>query len=187
MIINGKHVKLRAIEQSDFCLIQKWSNDAEVTEMLGGWHFPSSAQDQFKWYQQLHLNSLHQRFAIEVPETGLIGVANLTDINWKDRNAFHGMLIGEKKIQGKGYGMDTVMTLMKLVFEEMNFERLDTTIIEYNERSIHVYTKKCGWQIEGRKRNYYFRKNRYWDVIILGITKLEYFELLETNNYWNTD
>ena len=79
------------------------------------------------------------------------------------------------------------MTLMKLVFEEMNLERLDTTLIEYNERSIHVYTEKCGWQIEGRKKNYYRRKNRYWDVIILGITRSEYFNFLKENNYWSNE
>jgi RimJ/RimL family protein N-acetyltransferase len=38
---------------------------------------------------------------------------------------------------------------------------------------------------EGRRRNYYFRKGRYWDQIVVGITKQDYYNLIEKTNYWN--
>ena len=185
MNIKGKKVVLRAIEQQDLELINKWSNDPEINYMLGGWHFPSSMQDQQKWFNSLSVNNNNQKFAIESEELGLIGMANLVEINWKDRNAFHGMLIGEKNSRGKGYGVDTVMTINRYAFEELGLMRLDTTIIEYNEPSIAVYTKKCGWQIEGVKKNYYHRKNKWWDQIVLGITRDDYDALIEKTNYWN--
>jgi RimJ/RimL family protein N-acetyltransferase len=184
MNIIGKSIILRAIEQEDLPLLQKWSNDPEINYMLGGWHFPSSTQDQLKWFQSLNLNSLNQRFAIEAPQIGLIGMANLVDVNWKDRNAFHGILLGDIDVRGKGYGTDTVMTIMRYAFEELNLQRLDTTIIEYNAPSLKLYTERCGWKIEGRKKNYYFRKNRYWDVVIIGIDRGDYFENQNILNYW---
>lgn len=185
MNIIGKSVILRAIEHEDLPLLQKWSNDPEINYMLGGWHFPSSKQDQSKWFQSLNLTSLGQRFAIEVADLGLIGMANLVDINWKDRNAFHGILLGDIDVRGKGYGTDTVMTLMRYAFEELNLERLDTTIIEYNGPSLRLYTEKCGWKIEGRKKNYYFRKNQFWDIVIIGINREDYFGNENIVNYWN--
>jgi RimJ/RimL family protein N-acetyltransferase len=187
MNILGKHVKLRAIELEDLRLLHEWSNDPEINYVLGGWHFPSSMQDQTKWFNNQSFSSSSQRFAIEIQDLGLVGMANITDINWKDRNAIHGMLLGNKDTRGKGYGVDTIMTIMRYSFEELGLERLDTTIIEYNSPSINVYTKKCGWTIEGIKKNYCFRKNRFWNMLVLGIHKDDYFQLIEKTKYWQND
>jgi len=101
-------------------------------------------KDTEKWYEALHVNSLNQRYAIETTEHGIIGTANLVDINWKDRNAFHGILIGEKDTRGKGYALDTIMAIMRYSFEELGLNRLDTTIIANNEASLKLYIDKCG-------------------------------------------
>ena len=182
MNIKGKTVLLRAIDKGDLEQLHKWSNDPDINYLLGGWHFPSSLQGQEEWFNSLSLNSLNQRFAITIPGTGLIGMANLVDINWKDRNAFHGMLLGESDFRGKGYGTDTVMALARYAFEELGLNRLDTTIISYNETSIALYTKKCGWKIDGVKKGYYFRKNQWWDQILLGITREDYNEWVKQHN-----
>ena len=74
MNINGKKVVLSAIEIEDLELIHTWSNDPEINYMLGGWHFPSSKQDQEKWFESLSFDSNSQRFAIEAPDLRLIGI-----------------------------------------------------------------------------------------------------------------
>lgn len=181
MNIKGKKVTLRAIEQEDLKLINQWSNDPEINYMLGGWHFPSSMKDQQKWFESLSFEGNDQRFAIESKEEGLIGVATLVEINWKDRNAFHGMLLGDAKTRGKGYGTDTIMTLCKYAFEELGLRRLDTTIIVSNETSLGVYMNKCGWKKEGVKTDYYFRKNQWWDMVILGISHKDYSQWVKKN------
>lgn len=187
MNIKGKKVTLRAIEREDMELLQVWSNDPEINYMLGGWHFPSSKQDQEKWFQGLSVNSNQQRFAIDTEERGLIGMANLVDINWKDRNAFHGMLLGSSEVRGKGFGIDTVMAINRYAFEELGLMRMDTTIIANNFPSIGVYSKKCGWKVEGVKENYYFRKNNWINQLVLGITRDDYFNLIRENRYWDND
>jgi len=108
-------------------------------------------------------------------------VATLVEINWKDRNAFHGMLLGDAKTRGKGYGTDTIMTLCKYAFEELGLRRLDTTIIVSNEASLGVYMNKCGWKKEGVKTDYYFRKNQWWDMVILGISHQDYSQWVKKN------
>ncbi len=183
MNIVGKKVVLKAIEQEDLKKIHDWSNDPTINYMLGGWHFPSSMQDQQRWFEGLSLNSNNQRFAIHSKQEGFIGVANLVDINWKDGNAFHGMLLGENSSRGKGYGTDTVMTIAKYAFEELGLNRLDTTIISNNEASLGLYINKCGWKQEGVKKDYYFRKNTRWDMIILGITASDFQEVAKANGY----
>jgi len=185
MNIKGKKITLRAIEQEDLKTLHQWANDPYINNMIGGWHFPTSMKDQQKWFDNLSVSSLHQRFAIEVNDLGIIGTANLVDINWKDKNAFHGMLLGDKDIRGKGYAVDTIMTIMRYAFEELGLNRLDGSIIEYNEASFGVYIKKCGWREEGVQREWYFRNNRFWNKKIVGVTKKDYDDLILQNNYWN--
>ena len=187
MNIKGKKVVLRAIEEKDLELLHKWANDPDIWYMLGGWHFPSSMDYQKKWFENLKNDALNQRLAIDTPDLGLVGTANIVDINWKDKNAFHGMLLGDKDMRGKGYGVDTIMAISKYAFEELGLSRLDGSMVEYNEASLGVYIKKCGWKEEGRQRNWYFRKNKYWDKIIVGITREDYFNLIEENKYWDTE
>ncbi len=181
MNIIGKKVVLKAIEKEDLPQLQIWANDPEIQYMLGGWHFPTNAQDQEKWFGSISCNSIHQRFAIHTEELGLIGTANLVEIDWKNKNAFHGMMLGSKEMRGKGYGLDTVMAVMKYAFEELGLQRIDTTIIEYNVASLNLYAK-CGWKKEGVQRKWYFRKNQFWDRIIVGVTNEDYAELIQKNN-----
>lgn len=182
--IQGKKVALRAIEREDLPTLQRWANDPAIQEMLDGWHFPTSMNDQAQWYAGLSAHSLHQRFAIEAPSLGIIGTANLVDIDWKNRNAFHGMMLGDKEIRGRGFGIDTIMAMMRYAFDELGLERLDGSMIDYNTISLNVYVKKCGWREEGRKKSWYFRKGRFWDKLIVGITKEHYKALLADTGYW---
>ena len=184
MNIAGNKIILRAIEEEDLELLHKWANDPITQDIIGNIHFPSSFAFQKNWFDSLQKDSLNQRFAIEVPEMGIIGISSIINIDWKNNHAWHGIVLGDKNIRGKGYGIDTVMATMRYAFDEMHLERLDGSIIEYNKVSYSFYCDKLGWKEEGRRKNYYYRKGRYWDQIIVGITKDNYYDLLKENNYW---
>lgn len=185
MNIQGRKVLLRAIEREDLSQLQRWANDPEVQRLLGGWHFPTSQRDQQAWFESLNCQSLNQRFAVEAPDGTLVGTANLVAIDWKNRNAFHGVLIGERACRGKGYGVDTIMAMMRYAFDELGMQRLDTDIIEYNTPSLKAHVERCGWQVEGRKEQAYFRGGRYWDKFVLGITSARYSSVCAENGYWD--
>lgn len=185
MNIKGKIVTLRAIEKSDLELLHKWSNDPEIQYVLGGWHAPSSMANMEDWLKRISSDDRNLRLAIDHPELGLIGMANLVDINWKDKNAFHGLFLGDKASHGKGFGLDVVYATMRYAFEDLGLNRLETTIIEYNEPSKKLFSAKCGWKIEGTQIKWYWRKNKFWNRFLLGITYTDYLELIERNNYWS--
>lgn len=176
MNIRGKNITLRAIESEDLDSLKLWSNNPEIQYWLGGWHVPSSSYVMLDWFKKITIDNNNIRLVIDHDDFGLIGTVNLVDINWKDKNAFHGMLIGDEKIRGKGIGKDVVFSIMKFAFEELGLNRLDTTIIEYNIASQKLYIEKCGWKVEGISRQWYFRKNKFWDKLIVGITRQDYFE-----------
>jgi len=187
MNITGNKITLRAIEERDLKQLHIWANDLKIWHMLGGWHFPSSMDYMQDYFKSLKRDTLNQRFVIEAPELGIIGTSNLINIDWKNKNAFHGMMIGDKDIRGKGYGVDTIMTIMRYAFEELGLERLDGSMIEYNQISLNIYCKKLCWKQEGLQRNWYFRNGKFWNKIIVGVTSSDYKEHIKKTNYWEKD
>lgn len=186
MSIKGKVVTLRAIEEDDLPTLHKWGNDPDLWALLGGWRFPSSLRHTRLWFESLAGDVLNQRFAIDYPGTGLVGTANLVDINWKDNNAFHGMMIGDPSMRGRGVGVDVIMATMRYAFDELHLRRLDGSMIAYNEASLGVYLGKCAWKEEGRQRDWYYRGGRYWDRIMVGVTSDDYRALVAANGYWES-
>ena len=185
MNIKGKVLILRAIEESDLGLLHKWANDPVTQDAIGVVHFPSSMDYHKMWFQNLKNDQLNQRFAIEAPDFGIIGISSLMNIDWRNNHAWHGVMLGEANIRGKGFGADAVMATMRYAFDELHLERLDGSIIEYNKISYAFYcSKELGWKEEGRRKNYYFRRGRYWDQIITGITRQDYQELIQRTKYW---
>lgn len=188
MNIVGKRVILRAPEVSDMALLHGWSNDPEIWKMLGGWHFPFSSRSTLDWINSRKDGNLTDHvFCIETEKDGLIGTANLVNIDWKNRNAFHGMMIGKRDLRGKGYALDALMTIMRYAFLELGLHRLDSDIIEYNHRSIHFYTRKGGWAQEGVRKNWFYRDGRYHDKVLVGIERGDYLRLAEDTGYWSAD
>ena len=71
---------------------------------------------------------------------------------------------------------DLITYFHKYIYKDLDFEELN-----------NFYSDKLGWEIEGTKKNYYFRKGRYWNQIIVGITKDNYYKLIEKNKYWDEE
>jgi len=177
MNIKGKLVTLRAVEETDLPLLHRWANDPDLQEMIGHIHFPSSMDFHKSWFQHLKDDQLNQRFAIETRDDSLIGLSTIINIDWRNNHAWHGVMLGDINVRGKGYGADAVMATMGYAFDELHLERLDGGMIESNTASLAFYLK-LGWKEEGRKRNWYFTKGCYWDHIIVGITRQDYYESL---------
>ena len=132
MHIRGKKVTIRAIEENDLPTLHRWGNDPDLWALLGGWHFPTSMAQTRAWFESLRSDNLNQCFAIEVLEIGLVGTANLVEIDWKNNHAFHGMVLGDVDVRGKGIGLDAIMAVKRYAFEELHLPRLDGSMIEYN-------------------------------------------------------
>jgi RimJ/RimL family protein N-acetyltransferase len=183
--IKGKKIVLRAVEEEDLNTLHRWANDPDTQDQIGLIHFPSSMDFHRRWFEKLKTDTLNQRFAIESPDERIIGLSSIINIDWRNNHAWHGVMLGDVDIRGKGYGVDAVMATMRYAFDELHFERLDGSIIEYNKVSHSFYCDKLNWQVEGRRRNYYYRRGRYWDQIIVGVTREDYLELIERTGYWD--
>lgn len=184
MNIFGKKVILRSIEKRDVSLITKMFNDPEIEHLVEGWAFPLSDFAELHWLEN-NYHSQNLRLIIQVKDTDeSIGIATLSDIDWKNRHAFHGMKIADKKCRGGGYGTDALMAIMRYAFDELGMVRLDGSWLESNIVSQNMY-KKNGWEIEGCRRKYVYKNGRFYDLCVGGILEENYRRLIEKNDYWN--
>lgn len=183
MNIKGKIVTLRAITQADLQLICDMFNDPELEDLVVGWAFPISLEQQKKWYENNIGDNKNLRFIIETVENGAVGIATLTDIDWKNRRASHGIKLANINNRTKGVGTDTVMALMRYAFDELGLHRLDGSWFDSNTASKKLYTK-CGWKEEGVRREYVYKKGEWRDLTIVGVLEKDYRELININNYW---
>lgn len=187
MILKGKIVTLRAMEREDQEMLRQTLNDPEIEKMVGGYSYPISREMQLDWFLRNPNDKNNLRLIIETAAEGGIGFVNLVNIDWKNRSAVHGIKIANQNSRSKGIGTDAVMTIMKYAFEELQLNRLESSIIEYNEPSQKLYLDKCGWTVEGIKRNASFKLNEYHNELMIGILRDEYLELVKKNNYWRND
>ena len=184
MNIYGKKVVLRAMEKTDCEMVRGMFNDPEIEDLVVGWAFPVSQYAHEKWLDAHYGDQKSFRFVIETEEDGAVGIATLTDIDWKNRRATHGIKLANKERRTKGIGTDTVMAIMRYAFDELGLHRLDGSWFDTNAASKGLY-KKCGWVEEGIKREYIYKKGEFRDLTVVGILASEYYALIEKNHYWD--
>jgi len=185
MSIEGKLVRLRAIEEEDLVFLRDLHEDPVNSAMLVGWSFPLSMLDQARWYHASVDDSRTHRFIIERKDThALLGFTGLWDIDWKDRLAGAGIaLSSDSSVRRQGFGIDAYMAMTRYAFDELGLHRLESDIIEYNKASMALH-KKCGWLVEGVRRQSVFRGGRFWDLVHVSILADEYRSVVARTGYW---
>ncbi|MBS5799859.1 MAG: GNAT family N-acetyltransferase [Clostridiales bacterium] len=177
MNIHGEKVILRAMEPEDMDLLLKGINDPEVERLTVGWSYPVSKAQQSKWYEKVVADTSNHRWIVQIKDGEAIGMCSLYSIDWKNRVAHTGMKIIDTSHRGKGYGVDAEKALEKFAFEELQLNRLEGSILPYNEASKALYLKKCGWAIEGTKRQAIYKEDTYHDLLIVSLLKEDYLKL----------
>ena len=180
VFLKGKKVILRPLRKStDIEHTLRWINDPEIRQYLTTF-LPISEQKEEAWFDGLLERENDLVFAIEtldgITDGTFIGTMALNHINWKDRVAVTGALIGEKSYWNSGYGTDAKMILLDYAFNTLNLRKICSSVLEFNKRSLR-YNLRCGYKIEGRKRKQIFKNGKYWDEIILGVFQKEWLPI----------
>lgn len=173
----GPRVTLRPLTKGDVPTITRWINDPEVTQFLLA-YLPSSETEESGWVESLDKNK-EKNVVLAIMVAGkFIGTIGIHNINWKDRIAITGTLIGEKSCWGKGYGTEAKMLLLDYAFNTLNLRKICSNVIAFNERS-YRYSLSCGYKVEGRLKAHYFRKGQYWDSIQLSVFREDWSPIWE--------
>ena len=164
----------RNIEDAEIYV--KWINDFEVTDFTG---YSSKIMDIEG--EKEYLNSTARKtnnisFAIVKQENDeLIGTAGFDKLDYINRVATLGIMIGEQENRDKGYGAETINLLLDFGFNYLNLNNINLYVMEFNPRAIACY-KKCGFKEMGRRRKTVFLNGKYYDKLYMDILKEEFDE-----------
>ncbi|NLK25886.1 MAG: GNAT family N-acetyltransferase [Euryarchaeota archaeon] len=164
----GDKVRLRALERSDLPAVVRWMNDPGVTEHLLNAPL-TGLQEMEAWYEG-NIGSNDRLLAILDPRGDLVGYCGISRLEWEDRRCNLWITIGECDAWDKGYGTDTVRTMLRYLFDELNLNRVSLTVAEDNARAIRVY-ERCGFIREGIARKARFKYGTYRNDVTMAIVK----------------
>jgi diamine N-acetyltransferase len=174
-MIVGEKVRLRPIERDDLPRFVEWFSDPEVRRHLLV-YLPFSLAQEERWFEEM-LGRLERQtdvlLAIETIDGVHVGNIGLHSIDWKNRAAELGIVIGDRAYWSQGYGTDAVRTLLDLAFREMNLHRVFLRVDVDNARGIRCY-EKAGFQREGTSRDATFREGVYHDQYVMSILESEF-------------
>jgi RimJ/RimL family protein N-acetyltransferase len=172
--LDGK-VCLRPIERADLPRFVKWFGDPQVRQHLGT-YLPFSLAAEERWFESLLARMERQEdvvLAIDTADGTHIGSLGLHRINWKDRSAELGILIGDRAYWDRGFGTAAILALQRVAFREMNLHRVFLRVNADNARGIRCY-EKAGFRREGTLRDAVFRQGGYRDQHVMSILASEF-------------
>jgi len=172
-MLEGKLVRLRAIEEADLPLFHKWINDPEVTQFLQA-YLPVPLKNEQEWFDKARKDSSSVYFSVEDKKSRkLIGICSLHKLHPANRSAEFGIFIGDTRFWNKGYGTEAGKLCLAYGFDTLNLHRVGSSAISYNPRSIRMH-EKLGFKKEGAKREEIYRKGKCWDLVMLGLLRDEF-------------
>ncbi len=175
IFLTSDRLYLRPLERQDLKgPYRKWINDPEITRYMMAGTYPVT-DDQMESYYDAHVKSKNAMlFAIVEKETNRhIGNARIYLIDWVNRTVSRGIMIGDKKAWGKGYGLEVINLLSEYSFMKLNLNKLKAGAIAGNA-AIRRVNEKAGYKMEGVHRQEFFRDNTYHDYEYWGLTKEDY-------------
>lgn len=178
--IIGRQIMLREYRKEDLPSIRRWVNDSEITDNLSDiFLYPHSLKEteDFLNFMLENKSQNTKGFVIAHKDSGeYIGQIDLLNIDWPNRVARIGIVIGVKKYLGRGYGTEAIKLLKDFAFNRLNLHKLELEVRAFNKRAINCY-KKCGFIEEGRLRENFYHKGRYEDTLLMGILKRDWENL----------
>ena len=118
-MINEKSISLRALEFEDLPKLRDWRNMEHVKKSTREYRLLNMI-NQEKWFESIHTTSSNVIMFGIIKNKKLIGVTGLTYIDWKNRHAEISIYINKKNWQKTLDAKDTLFTIMKYGFGELN-------------------------------------------------------------------
>lgn len=177
--IFGERIRFRAAEKEDIPIFVRWVNDEDVAENLL-FATPISLHEEQQWYETMMKKQASEHvLVIEIkdPQTEVgfipIGTCQIHDINWRNRSAEIGIMIGEKSYWDQGYGTEAMQLMVDHGFKTLNLHRIWLQVFAKNKRGIRAY-EKAGFKYEGTYRQAEYQHGQYQDIHLMSILKDEW-------------
>ena len=170
-VIEGEHVRLEPPRLESSALFQRWFADMNVTRYLAHRHPPSQRQEEaFLEDAAADANRVLWGIALrDGPEPGkLIGATVLEKIDWRNRDAESGIMIGDTSEWRRGRASEAMRLRTEYAFMELGLRKVWTGVWLPNHGSRGAL-EKTGYRQCGLQRQHFFVDGQWLDVWLAEI------------------
>jgi RimJ/RimL family protein N-acetyltransferase len=172
-------IELMFFERSDFDQLIEWSGDEAFLMQWAGWSFqyPLTVEQLEKYIVGSNDIGISDKLIFKAVDTGTgraVGHLSLGAIERNNRSARIGrVLVGSSAERGKGIGEKLMQAALKIGFEQLHMHRISLGVFDFNESAIRCY-EKTGFQREGLHRDAARYRDKYWNMIEMGVLEHEW-------------
>jgi ribosomal-protein-alanine N-acetyltransferase len=150
-------VTLRPISVKDAERCFRWVSDPEVSEYLGLLQPARTLEQERAWIASVLADRQHQRTFVVKDEAGQpIGTCGLRAIDAEQKTALFGIMIGERRLWGRGYGTAATEAVLSFGFGKLGLREIRLSCHRENRRALRCY-EKAGFRLSSyRSRQHQF-------------------------------
>lgn len=173
--ITGAKIVLGPLSKDVLPTITRWINDFSALRTLGAARpGPSTLEFEEAWYDRVTGKSDDVTFLIRERLTNEpIGTAAFHAIDFRNRAAVFGIMIGESSARGHGYGTEATSLMLDYGFNVLGLHSISLTVAAFNVAGQHAY-RKAGFRECGRLRERLWLAGKMWDQIQMDCLATEF-------------
>lgn len=146
-----------------------WLNSKKKNQFLESRHSKQTILSCKKFVKNSLKNNNSYLFGIYLKKLNIhIGNIKLFVSHKKEKIGDIGIIIGEKKYQGKGYGVESIKRITSFGFKKIKLKRIQAGFYEPNKLGLKIFLKS-GYTIDGTLKSYYIYKNKRVSRILTSI------------------
>lgn len=181
VIIWGEKSGLRRLEdrlnEAELQRMYEWANDEELLRWSGGSRYKLGFEEfRQNFESEQRWGPINRRsFLILRRDTReLIGRVGLFSIDWDRKQGELGIIIGEKRLWGQGYGRDAIVTFLRHIFRTSSINRVFLFTFDDNTRAQHSFAA-CGFRVVRATRRFLPEQGEF-DGYEMEITRGEFLD-----------
>lgn len=162
-MLNGHNIYLRLLERKDLRILYSLCNEEKVKK----YNIVLKRTEESDKKE----SNLRKALSIINEKNVLVGFMTYKESSYYKDVYSIGITIGSR-YWDRGYGQDSIKTLLKYLFDDLNAVRVELEVIQSNLRAIKCY-KKCGFKEKAILGDKYYIDGEYSDIIIMSLLKNE--------------
>ena len=173
-----EEVKLKLKEfleqDKDFNRYYSWLRDYDTIRLIGRREYLLSIDaEEAREYIRSMNRSPNDCFLKIFYDRSFIGTLKIGHINWENRIADMGIMIGSHEFRGKGASVQAMRAGMSYAFDKLGMRRLTGGCASENVPMQKCF-ERCGFTREGCSRQSLFLEGKWQDHYQYGILKEEF-------------
>ncbi len=170
MKLEGRLVRLRAVEPDDAERLYMWENDPAVWE-VSGTLAPFSRHDFARFVEEQRADIYRtgqQRLMIDTAAGETVGTVDLFEFDARNRRAGIGILIYDPQHRNRGYASEALRLVAAYARETLDLHQLWCTVGACNGASLALF-RKAGYKTTGIRREWNLTPRGYEDELLLQL------------------